>query len=73
MSMIDSHQEFNSSVDDWWARLWALQVGAQPPEGYNKRFLAFCKNECDEAGSWKIDDDVLGQMFSQFVGHLGDW
>lgn len=68
MSSIDTNQEFYSDLDDWWAQLWAMQIGAPLPSERTKlKFFSFVKSSCQEAGDWRIKDNDMSILFSDFI------
>ncbi len=74
MSAVDTKAEFYSDVDDWWSQLFALRIGANPPSTRIKsRFISFVEERCDDVGCWKINDDNLSLLFSEFIDRLGEW
>ena len=40
--------QYEYDIDDWWCALWSLQIGATPPQGHGKKFIAYVKFRCDE-------------------------
>ena len=74
MSSTDPIQEFNTDLDDWWAQLWVMQIGAPlPNEKVKLKFFSFVKSTCQEAGSWRIKDNDVSIMFSEFINQECDW
>ena len=74
MSSIDSRMEFCSEIDDWWCQLFAMRLGAPlPSERIKLRFIGFVTDRCSEVGCWKIRDDDLTTLFSEFIDNLGEW
>ena len=74
MSAVDTKAEFYSDVDDWWSPLFALRIGANPPSIRIKlKFISFVEERCDDVGCWKINDDNLSLLFSEFIDRLGEW
>tara|TARA_R100000935_G_scaffold17460_1_gene34174 strand:- start:445 stop:687 length:243 start_codon:yes stop_codon:yes gene_type:complete len=74
MSAIDPDEwrgEFDAEIDDWWAQLWALRISAVVPLGSTKnKFISFVHDRCGEAGSRRIDDSDLSNLFSDFLDGL---
>ena len=64
--------QYEYDIDDWWCALWSLQIGATPPQGHGKKFIAYVKFRCEEAGDWKLHD-ALPQLFADFYEEMGDW
>jgi len=74
MSSTDTRMEFCSDVDDWWCQLFAMRLGAPlPSERIKLRFIGFVEDRCTEVGSWKIRDEDLTELFSEFLDELGGW
>ena len=74
MSATDPNVEFLSTLDDFWAQLWTLKIGSsQPSERIKQKFFAFVKDRCSDVDDWRLTDDVIGSLFSEFVEELGNW
>jgi len=71
MSATDTEAEFYSMLDDWWAQLWALRISTvTPSQRVKMRFFDFIRDRCAEAGSWRITDEDLSRLFSDFLDEL---
>ena len=74
MSATDPNVEFLSTLDDFWAQLWTLKIGgSQPSERIKQRFFSFVKDRCSDVDDWRLTDDAIGSLFSEFVEDLGNW
>jgi len=74
MSATDPRAEFYSELDDWWAQLWALRIYAtQPSEKIKNKFFTLVEDRCSEAGCWKLGDNNMSLLFSEFLDDLGEW
>lgn len=74
MSSINPRDEFYSGLDDWWAQLWALRIGAESPNNHIKtKLFDLVTDRCSEAGDWRIKDGDMEGLFSEFVEDLGTW
>ena len=74
MSFLGPMLEFNSELDDHWARIWSLNIGSkQPSKRIKDKFFAFVAERCNEADSWMLTDEIVGELFSEFVDDLGSW
>ena len=71
MSATDTEAEFYSSLDDWWAQLWALRVSTVMPASRVKtKFFEFVRDRCAEVGCWRMMDGDLNRLFSEFLDEL---
>jgi|TARA_R110002020_G_scaffold89314_2_gene218611 hypothetical protein len=75
MSAIDPQAEFMSDLDDWYAQLFALRISTAPPVNprVKEKFFAFVQDRCHEAGDWRLKDDVLASLFSEYLDELANW
>ena len=74
VSATDTNQEFYSDLDDWWGQLWGNRVCAPSPNKKTKeKFFAYVKNRCQEVDDYRLDDDQLSILFSEFINHLSEW
>lgn len=74
MSATDTNQEFNSDLDDWWGQLWGNRICAASPKEKSKMiFIAFVKKNCQESGSYRLTDNDISNLFSEFIDHISDW
>lgn len=74
MSSIDPRMEFYGELDDWWCYLFAMRLGAPlPSESIKLKFMGFVEDRCQDVGCWKLGDDTLMALFSEFLDNLGDW
>ena len=54
--------------------MFAMRLGAPlPSERIKLRFIGFVEDRCSEVGSWKIRDEDLTELFSEFLDELGGW
>jgi len=54
--------------------LFAMRLGAPlPSERIKLKFISFVEDRCQEVGSWRIRDDDLTVLFSEFIDELGGW
>lgn len=74
MSAVDTRAEFYSELDDHWARIWSLNISAkQPSKKIKDKFFYFVVDRCAEVDCWRINEDIIGELFSEFVDDLGSW
>lgn len=74
MSATDPRVEFYCNIDDYWAQLWTLNIGAkQPSKRIKDKFIVFVEGRCSEVGDWSLRGDTLATLFSDFQDELGDW
>jgi len=68
-----TQKQSSTSLDDWWAQLWALRISTVTPSSRVKlKFFEFVRDRCAEVGCWRIMDDDLGRLFSDFMDELDD-
>ena len=54
--------------------MFAMRLGAPlPSEKIKLKFINFVEGRCQEVGSWKIRDEDLTELFSEFIDDLGEW
>ena len=74
MSQTDPLEEFYTDLDDWWGQLWGNRIAAKTPNKKMKeRFFRYVYNRCRDVGSFKIKDDDIGNLFSDYINYLGEW
>ena len=75
MSAVDVRAEFLSDIADWFCQLFATRIMAPLPKNsrVKQKFIHFVEDRCSEVGCWKLGDETLGELFSEFLDDLANW